>query len=73
MGEKTVVHIFAEEFTEININRMFLGRTVSVQRGEFLLLCCFTALVLILLFLFFLSTPSPSKNFCLLNFQLVFH
>jgi hypothetical protein len=68
MGEKTVVHIFAEEFIEIN--RAFLSRAVSVQGGEILLLCCFTAVVLICVsFSFFFSLL---REICLLNFRLVF-
>ena len=45
MGVKTVVHIFAEEFTEININRMFF-RTYRLcsKRGSFF--CCAVLLLL---------------------------
>jgi hypothetical protein len=44
MGEKTVVHIFAEEFIEIN--RMFCGscHQLSERRISFVALC-FTAII----------------------------
>jgi hypothetical protein len=70
MGEKTVVHIFAEEFVEIN--RCFVGCTVRIRKGESLFMYCVLQLLscLIFVFPFFIFSPQEFLSF---EFSVGFH